>query len=96
MTYEQDIYIVRTNMGADGYKWVCTGLHGYFGVQTDLVWQENITLIVKRKIKIFIIGLQENDPEIMPDPPVKYLQNNKYNQIYQVLIITSRCTNVHY
>ena len=31
--------------------------------------------IVKRKIKIFIIGLQKNDPEIMPDPPVKYLEN---------------------
>ena len=26
--------------------------------------------IVKRKIKIFIIGLQKNDPEIMPDPPI--------------------------
>ena len=43
---------------------------------------------MKRKIKIFIIGLQENDPEIMPDPPVKYLQNNKYNQIYQVFPTT--------
>ena len=43
---------------------------------------------MKQKIKIFIIGLQENDPEIMPDLPVKYLQNDKYNQIYQVLTIT--------
>ena len=48
---------------------------------------------MKRKIKIFIIGLQENDPEIMPDPPVKYLQNDKYNQIYQVLITTFKYSN---
>ena len=35
---------------------------------------------MNRKIKfnIFIKNLQENDPEIMPDPPVKYLQNDKY------------------
>ena len=42
---------------------------------------------MKRKIKIFINGLQKNDPEIMPDPPVKYLQNDKYNQIYHILTI---------
>ena len=41
---------------------------------------------MNRKINIFIKDLQENDSEIMPDPPVKYLQNDKYNQIYQVLI----------
>ena len=33
--------------------------------------------IVKRQIKIFTIGLHENDPEIIPDPPVEYLR--KYN-----------------
>ena len=43
---------------------------------------------MNRKINIFIKDLQENDSEIMPDPPVKYLQNNKYNQIYQVLTTT--------
>ena len=37
--------------------------------------------IVKRKIKIFIIGPQKNDPEIMSDPPVKYLENDKCDQI---------------
>ena len=31
--------------------------------------------IVKREIKIFIIGLQENNSEIIPDSPVEYLRN---------------------
>ena len=43
---------------------------------------------MKRKIKICVNGSRKNDPEIMPDPPVKYLQNDKHNQIYQILIIT--------
>ena len=44
--------------------------------------------IVKRKIKIFIIDLQRNDPEIMPDPPVKYLKNDKCDQINRIFPTT--------
>ena len=44
--------------------------------------------IVKRKIKIFIIGLQKNDPETMPDPPVKYLKNDKCDQINRIFPTT--------
>ena len=44
--------------------------------------------IVKRKMKIFINGLQKNDPEIMPDPPVKYLKNDKCNQMYRLFSTT--------
>ena len=44
--------------------------------------------ILKRKIKNFIIGLQKNDPEIMPDPPVKYLKNDKCDQINRIFPTT--------
>ena len=44
--------------------------------------------IVKRKIKIYIIGLQKNDPEIMPDSPVKYLKNDKCDQINRLFSTT--------
>ena len=44
--------------------------------------------VVKRKMKIFINGLQKNDPEIMPDPPVKYLKNDKCNQMYRLFSTT--------
>ena len=37
--------------------------------------------IVKRQIKIFIIGLQKNNPEIMSDPPVEYLRNINFSVI---------------
>ena len=36
--------------------------------------------IVKREIKIFIIGLQKNNPEIIPDPSVKYLRKCNFPQ----------------
>ena len=49
------------------------------------------TSIVKRKIKIFINGLQENDPEIMPDPPAKYLENDKCDQINRIFPTTFIC-----
>ena len=44
--------------------------------------------IVKRKIKIYIIGLQKNDPEIMMNSPVKYLKNNKCDQINRLFSTT--------
>ena len=47
--------------------------------------------IVKREIKIFIIGLQKTNPEIMPDPPVAYLENYKCDQIYQVFTTPFTC-----
>ena len=51
--------------------------------------------IVKRKIKISIIDLQKNDPEIMPDPSVKYFKNNKCDQINQLFFITVPSHAVH-
>ena len=45
--------------------------------------------IVKRKIKIFIIVLQKNDPEIMTNSPVKYLKNNKCDQINRLFPLPS-------
>ncbi len=38
---------------------------------TDLITKIDI---VKQQIKNFTIGLQENNPEIIPDPLVKYLR----------------------
>ena len=46
---------------------------------------------VKRKIKIFIIGLQKNDPEIMTDSPIKYLKNDKCDQINRLFSTTFMC-----
>ena len=37
--------------------------------------------IVKRQIKNFSIGLQKNNSEIMPDPPVEYLRNVNFMPI---------------
>ena len=37
--------------------------------------------IVKRQIKNFSIGLQKNNSEIMPDPPVEYLRNVNFTLI---------------
>ena len=39
-------------------------------------------------MKIFINGLQKNDSEIMPDPPVKYLKNDKCDQMYRIFSTT--------
>ena len=43
---------------------------------------------VKRQIKIFSIGLQKMNPEIIPDSPVKYVRNFIFSLIIEVLPTT--------
>ena len=49
--------------------------------------------IVKRKMKIFMNGLQKNDFVITPYPPVKYLKNDKCDQMYRIFSSPSSVIN---
>ena len=50
--------------------------------------------VVKQKMKIFTNGLQKNDLEIMPDPPIKCLKNDKCDQMYQIFSTTFTSNDV--
>ena len=53
-------------------KKICDKKFFFFRKVFDLKNTKNY--IVKRKINIFSIGLQEMNPTIIPDPPVQYLR----------------------
>ena len=48
--------------------------------------------IAARKIKIFIIGLQETNSMIIPDPLMKYLRKCNFHLIVALLPTTFTCT----